>query len=55
MGESLGGKPVIICIETDAGYEVSTPVCKCIEQAADMFGFALFTMGFRELPGELKG
>ena len=53
--KQAGDNPVIIRIETDAGHGAGTPVSKRIEQAADMFGFTLYNMGFRELPGKLKG
>jgi prolyl oligopeptidase len=53
--KQAGDNPVIIRIETDAGHGAGTPVSKRIEQAADMYGFTLFNMGFRELPEKLKG
>lgn len=53
--KQAGDNPVIIRIETDAGHGAGTPVSKRIEQAADMFGFTLYNMGFRELPEKLKG
>jgi prolyl oligopeptidase len=55
QNKQAGDNPVIIRIETDAGHGAGTPVSKRIEQAADMFGFTLYNMGFRELPGKLKG
>lgn len=53
--KQAGENPVIIRIETDAGHGAGTPVSKRIEQAADMYGFTLYNMGFRELPKKLKG
>ncbi|MFK8164714.1 MAG: prolyl oligopeptidase family protein [Lewinella sp.] len=53
--KQAGDNPVIIRIETDAGHGAGTPVSKRIEQAADMFGFTLYNMGFTELPEKLKG
>ncbi|SEQ23171.1 prolyl oligopeptidase family serine peptidase [Neolewinella agarilytica] len=53
--KQAGDNPVIIRIETDAGHGAGTPVSKRIEQAADMYGFTLYNMGFRELPEKLKG
>ena len=42
--------PLLIRIETNAGHGAGTPVSKTIEQYADVFGFALFNMGFDKLP-----
>ena len=42
--------PMIIRIEKEAGHGSGTPVSKIIEQYADKFGFALFNMGFSDLP-----
>ena len=53
--KQAGDNPVLIRIETDAGHGAGTPVSKRIEQAADMYGFTLYNMGFRELPKKLKG
>ncbi|MEO0731533.1 MAG: prolyl oligopeptidase family serine peptidase, partial [Bacteroidota bacterium] len=53
--KQAGDNPVIIRIETDAGHGAGTPVSKRIEQAADMFGFTLYNMGYTELPEKLKG
>lgn len=55
QAKQAGDNPVIIRIETDAGHGAGTPVSKRIEQAADMFGFTLYNMGFEELPEKLKG
>jgi prolyl oligopeptidase len=41
---------MIIRIEKEAGHGSGTPVSKIIEQYADKFGFALFNMGFSDLP-----
>lgn len=45
-----GTNPTLIRIETDAGHGAGTPVSKRIEQAADIFGFTLYNMGFDVLP-----
>lgn len=49
-----GANPTLIRIETDAGHGAGTPVNKTIEQYAAIFGFALFNMGFQELPIKIK-
>jgi prolyl oligopeptidase len=48
-----GTHPTLIRIETNAGHGAGTPVSKTIEQYADIFGFTLFNMGFKELPSGL--
>ena len=45
-----GANPVMIRIETNAGHGAGTPVSKRIEQAADIYGFTLFNMGYKVLP-----
>ena len=45
-----GQNPTLIRVETNAGHGAGTPVSKTIEQYADIFGFTLYNMGFRELP-----
>ena len=45
-----GETPVLIRIETKAGHGAGTPVSKRIEQAADIYGFTLYNMGYRVLP-----
>ena len=49
-----GENPTLIRIETNAGHGAGTPVAKTIEQFADIFGFTLFNMGFKELPNPPK-
>ncbi|MFD2517311.1 prolyl oligopeptidase family serine peptidase [Salinimicrobium flavum] len=49
-----GEAPVLIRIETNAGHGAGTPVSKTIEQYADIFGFTLYNMGFKELPTPVK-
>ncbi len=44
--------PVLIRIETKAGHGAGTPISKRIEQNADIFGFTLYNMGFKELPNQ---
>ena len=53
QAKQTGNNPVLIRIETDAGHGAGTPVSKTIEQTADIFGFTLYNMGFRELPSKL--
>jgi prolyl oligopeptidase len=48
--KNLSPNPVIIRIEKEAGHGSGTPVSKVIDQYADKFGFALFNMGFVDLP-----
>lgn len=50
--KQAGTNPVLIRIETNAGHGAGTPVSKTIEQYADIFGFTLFNMGFKNLPNE---
>lgn len=54
QSKQAGGNPTLIRIETDAGHGAGTPVSKRIQQAADIFGFALYNMGFNELPNKQK-
>jgi len=42
-----GTNPVLIRIETDAGHGAGKPTAKIIEEAADIYGFALFNMGVK--------
>ena len=49
-----GENPVMIRIETNAGHGAGTPVSKRIEQAADIFGFTLYNMGFEVLPEKIN-
>ena len=53
--KQAGNNPTLIRIETNAGHGAGTPVSKTIEQYADVFGFTLFNMGFKELPSKMKG
>lgn len=50
QAKQSGNAPTLIRIETKAGHGAGTPVSKTIEQYADIFGFTLFNMGFKELP-----
>ena len=54
QAKQMGNNPVLIRIETDAGHGAGTPVSKTIEQYADIFGFALYNMGFDVLPSKTK-
>ncbi len=42
--------PTLIRIETNAGHGAGTPVDKIIDLYADIFGFTLWNMGYKELP-----
>ncbi|WP_299216937.1 prolyl oligopeptidase family serine peptidase [uncultured Dokdonia sp.] len=55
QAKQAGDAPTLIRIETDAGHGAGTPVSKTIEQYADIFGFTLYNMGYRVLPGKVKG
>ena len=52
--KQVGNNPTLIRIETNAGHGAGTPVSKTIEQYADIFGFTLYNMGYKELPGKAK-
>lgn len=54
QSKQTGNNPTLIRIETDAGHGAGTPVSKTIEQAADIFAFTLYNMGFEVLPQETK-
>ena len=54
QAKQSGDNPTLIRIETDAGHGAGTPVSKTIEQAADIFGFTLYNMGFNVLPSKMK-
>tara|TARA_B110000503_G_scaffold26173_1_gene41241 strand:- start:681 stop:2951 length:2271 start_codon:yes stop_codon:yes gene_type:complete len=54
QAKQAGESPVLIRIETNAGHGAGTPITKTIEQYADIFGFTLFNMGFKELPNPPK-
>ncbi|PQJ68907.1 prolyl oligopeptidase family serine peptidase [Polaribacter butkevichii] len=52
--KQTGDNPTLIRIETNAGHGAGTPVAKTIAQYADIFGFTLFNMGFKQLPNSKK-
>ncbi|MFD0834843.1 prolyl oligopeptidase family protein [Mariniflexile aquimaris] len=52
QSKQSGKNPTLIRIETDAGHGAGTPVNKIIELYADIFGFTLYNMGFKELPNK---
>ena len=54
QAKQAGNNPTLIRIETNAGHGAGTPVSKTIEQYADIFGFTLYNMGFKELPSKTK-
>ncbi|WP_111707125.1 prolyl oligopeptidase family serine peptidase [Lutibacter citreus] len=55
QAKQAGVNPTLIRIETNAGHGLGTPVSKTIEQYADIFGFTLYNMGYKELPNKIKG
>ncbi len=54
QSKQQGNNPTLIRIETDAGHGAGTPVSKTIEQAADVFAFTLYNMGFNVLPNKTQ-
>ncbi|SDW12507.1 prolyl oligopeptidase [Lutibacter oricola] len=54
QAKQAGNNPTLIRIETNAGHGAGTPVSKTIEQYADIFGFTLYNMGYKELPSKSK-
>lgn len=48
--KQTGENPVLIRIETNAGHGAGTPISKTIQQYADIYGFTLYNMGYKELP-----
>ncbi|WP_046743400.1 prolyl oligopeptidase family serine peptidase [Kordia zhangzhouensis] len=52
QAKQAGNNPTLIRIETDAGHGAGTPISKTIEQYADIYGFTLYNMGFKELPNK---
>lgn len=52
QSKQAGNNPTLIRIETDAGHGAGTPVSKTIEEYADIFGFILYNMGYKELPNK---
>lgn len=52
QAKQTGNNPTLIRIETNAGHGAGTPVSKTIEQYADIFGFTLYSMGYKELPSK---
>ena len=47
-----GINPTLIRIEVNAGHGAGKPLSKTIEEYADIFGFTLYNMGFRDLPNK---
>jgi len=52
QAKQSGSNATLIRIETNAGHGAGTPVSKTIEQYADIFGFTLYNMGYKELPSK---
>ncbi|MEO0436429.1 MAG: prolyl oligopeptidase family serine peptidase [Pseudomonadota bacterium] len=44
-----GSAPTLIRIETDAGHGGGMPIGKIIEHYADVYGFTLYNMGYKQL------
>lgn len=55
QAKQAGNNPVLIRIETDAGHGAGKPTSKTIEEQADIYGFTLFNMGYKELPQSVGG
>lgn len=57
--KQVGDNPVLIRIETKAGHGAGKPTKMIIDEAADIFGFTLYNMGYEILPektdGKVKG
>ena len=49
-----GNNPTLIRIETDAGHGAGKPISKIIDENADVFAFALYNMGIKELKSKYK-
>ena len=49
QAKQASANPTLIRIETNAGHGAGTPIRKTIEQYADIFGFALWNMGVKDL------
>ncbi|UOB19282.1 prolyl oligopeptidase family serine peptidase [Abyssalbus ytuae] len=47
-----GNNPTLIRIETKAGHGAGRPTSMYIDEYADVFGFILYNMGFKELPNQ---
>jgi len=54
QAKQTGKNPTLIRIETNAGHGAGTPVDKIMEEYADLFGFTLYNMGFKQLPNSIK-
>ncbi len=54
QSKQAGNKPTLIRIETDAGHGAGKPTSKIIEEQADIYGFTLYNMGYKELPQEVN-
>ncbi|ETN94786.1 prolyl oligopeptidase [Zhouia amylolytica] len=47
-----GDNPVLIRINTNAGHGAGKPTSMVIDEYADIFGFTLYNMGYKELPNQ---
>ncbi|QED38407.1 S9 family peptidase [Antarcticibacterium arcticum] len=50
QSKQTGNNPTLIRIETKAGHGAGKPTAMVIEEYADIFGFTLYNMGYKELP-----
>lgn len=50
QAKAAKSNPALIRIDSNAGHGLGTPVSMVIERYADQFSFALYNMGFEQLP-----
>ncbi len=50
QSKQAGDAPALIRIETDAGHGAGKSTAQVIQEQTDVYSFALFNMGFEELP-----
>ncbi len=50
QAKASGAHPALIRIDTNAGHGLGTPVSMVMARFADLFSFALYNMGFKQLP-----
>jgi len=50
QSKQAGDAPTLIRIETDAGHGAGKSTAQVIQEQTDIYSFALFNMGFEELP-----
>ena len=52
QANQTGNNPTLIRIDVNAGHGAGKPVSMQIQEWADIYGFTLFNMGFKELPSQ---